>query len=221
MTNSLIYTPDENWSGNDSFTYNVTDNQGGTAIGKILITVNAVNDAPVLVDDGIVQSETDEDTSTSISLATLLAEFADVEGDSLSYAGIDTGPSNGSVTLDTANNSLVYTPAPDWNGEDSFTYNVTDNQGGTSTGTVQIQIAGLPDAPEAVDDGTVQSTIDEDTSANLSLGTLLAEFEDADGDILVYAGIETGPLNGSVTLDAASNLLVYTPDAGWSGQLHL
>ena len=48
---SFIYTPNANYFGTDSFTYQVADGRGGTALGTVNIVVNSVNDPPVAVDD--------------------------------------------------------------------------------------------------------------------------------------------------------------------------
>ena len=47
----VLYTPKPNWSGSDSFGYQLSDGAGGTAAGTVSISVTPVNDAPVAVDD--------------------------------------------------------------------------------------------------------------------------------------------------------------------------
>ena len=56
----MTYTPNANFNGTDTFTYEVSDGNGGTAQATVTITVNAVNDAPVAVDDTYT---TNEDTA--------------------------------------------------------------------------------------------------------------------------------------------------------------
>ena len=62
----VTYSPDTNYSGPDSFTYTASDGNGGTDVGTVTIAVNAVNDAPVAVDDDY---DVDEDAVLTIPAA--------------------------------------------------------------------------------------------------------------------------------------------------------
>src|SRR6056297_4367458 len=66
-------------------------------------------------------------------------------------ATLNTGPSNGTV-VQNADGSFTYTPDPDYNGPDSFTYDISDGNGGTDTATVNITVNPVNDDPNAVDD---------------------------------------------------------------------
>ena len=46
--NTISYTPGANYFGPDTFTYTVSDGHGGTATGTVTVTVQSVNDAPVV-----------------------------------------------------------------------------------------------------------------------------------------------------------------------------
>ena len=87
----------------------------------------------------------DEDTVIS---GTVVA--TDVDGDTLTFM-LDTGPSNGSVTVN-ANGTFDYTPDPDTNGTDSFTVLVDDGNGGSDVATVTVNVTPVNDAPIANDD---------------------------------------------------------------------
>ena len=65
------------------------------------------------------------------SAATSLTNDSDPDGDALTYAQTSV-PANGSVSFN-ADGTFTYTPNPDFNGSDSFTYEVTDADGATST----------------------------------------------------------------------------------------
>jgi len=47
-TNTIVYTPTANYNGSDSFAYRVNDGRANSAMATVTITVNSVNDAPVL-----------------------------------------------------------------------------------------------------------------------------------------------------------------------------
>src|SRR6056297_4186070 len=66
-------------------------------------------------------------------------------------ATLNTGRSNGTV-VQNADGFFTYTPNPDYNGPDSFTYDISDGNGGTDTATVNITVNPVNDDPNAVDD---------------------------------------------------------------------
>ncbi|MDQ5808581.1 MAG: Ig-like domain-containing protein, partial [Actinomycetota bacterium] len=81
---------------------------------------------------------TDEDTPRNITLTA-----TDPDGDALTFTITDQ-PDHGDLTGSAPN--LVYTPDPDFDGDDQFTYEVSDGRGGTDTQTVQIPITPDNDA---------------------------------------------------------------------------
>ncbi len=97
------------------------------------ITVTNVNDPPVAVADN---ATTPEDTPVTIDV---LNNDSDIDGDTLTVDSVTQGI-NGSVTNNGGN--VTYTPAPGFNGTDSFTYTISDGNGGTDTATVTVTITG-------------------------------------------------------------------------------
>ena len=129
---SFTYTPAANFNGTDSFDYTVEDGYGGSDTGTVSLTVNAVNDDPVASDDSI---STNEDTPITFDL---LANDSDVDLDSLDVASVSQG-ANGSVVIN-PDGTVTYTPDADFYGTDSFTYTVTDGQGGSDTASVDVTV---------------------------------------------------------------------------------
>jgi VCBS repeat-containing protein len=196
---SYSYVPDANFNGTDSFTYIVTDGNGGTATGTVSIDVAAVNDAPT-VEDGTA-SVAEDGVVTGQIVAT------DVDGDAVTFGLAEGGaPANGTVTVN-PDGSYSYVPNADFNGTDSFTYTVADGQGGIATGTITVEIASVNDAPVA---GEETAAGDEDT---VIAGQLAAT--DADGDVLAYA-LDAGPANGIVTLNFDGSY-TYVPNPDFNG----
>ncbi|HEY9750572.1 MAG TPA: tandem-95 repeat protein, partial [Allocoleopsis sp.] len=142
---SFRYTPNTNFNGSDSFTYTISDGNGGTASATVSITVAAVNDLPKALSDLLVVPAT---TSASISAATLLANDTDVDS-SLTIASV-TQPLNGSL-VSSPSGSYTYTPAASFNGNDSFSYTVSDGAGGLASATVNLIVAQNLDAGFSVD----------------------------------------------------------------------
>jgi VCBS repeat-containing protein len=127
---SFSYTPDADFSGVDSFTYHANDGLADSNVATVTITVNAVNDAPVAVDDP--GYTTDEDAPLNEAAPGVLGNDTDVEGDPLT-AVLDTGPANGTLTLN-ADGSFSYTPDADFAGVDSFTYHANDGNDSDTEG---------------------------------------------------------------------------------------
>ena len=85
---------------------------------------------------------TDEDTPVTVDV---LANDTDPAGGTLTLTGFSQ-PSNGTVEQ-AGESTLTYTPVADFNGEDGFTYTVTNEQGGSAQGVVAVTINAVNDAP--------------------------------------------------------------------------
>src|SRR5439155_1150246 len=113
---SFTYMPALNFNGIDSFTYKASDGQAQSDVATVTITVTPVNDAPVAANDD--SYTTAEDTQLTVSAPGVLANDSDVDGDALS-AVLVSNPTHGTLTLN-GDGSLVYMPALNFNGTDSF-----------------------------------------------------------------------------------------------------
>src|SRR5215813_3073723 len=202
---NVVFTPAANYNGPASFTYTTSDGHGGTATGTVNVNVAAVNDAPVAGADSVSGTE---DTPLVIAPATLLANDSDVDGDSLTITSVQ-GATHGTVAL--SNGNIVFTPAANYNGPASFTYTASDGHGGTTTGTVNVNVAAVNDAPVAGND-TVGAT--EDTPLVIAPATLLGNDSDADNDNLMITSVQ-GATHGSVALSNGN--VVFTPAANYNG----
>ena len=195
------YAPQTNFNGTDSFTYEVSDGNGGTDQATVTITVAPVNDDPVAIDDAVV---TTEDNAVNVAV---LTNDSDVDGDTLSVASATNG-SNGTTTVE-ADGTITYTPDADFNGTDSFTYTVSDGNGGTDTAAVAVTVSPVNDGPDAIDDVAATSV---DTAVNIGV---LGNDGDVDGDTLSVASATNGS-NGSTTVEA-DGTITYTPNASFTG----
>ncbi len=132
----IIYTPNPDWYGTDSFTYIVTDGNGGTDEGLVTVTITAVNDAPSAYDD---TATTQADTDVIIPV---LDNDDDPDADDLTVVST-TEPSNGTVTIN-ADNTITYTPDSGFtSGEDTFSYTISDGNDGSDTATVTITVSSV------------------------------------------------------------------------------
>lgn len=89
---------------------------------------------------------TDEDTPLSIPATGVLTNDTDADNDSLS-AAIVTPPSNAASFNLSADGSFNYTPSPDFNGVDSFTYRANDGEADSNIVTVTITVNPVNDEP--------------------------------------------------------------------------
>ena len=137
-----------NGTGYASFSFSVQDSAGAfdATPNTIRFDIAAVNDAPVANPDSVAATE---DTPVTIPVGTLLANDTDVDGNPLTITSVQDA-TNGTVSL--VNGNVVFTPVANYNGPASFSYTVSDGQGGTSTVTVTVNVGAVNDAPVAGND---------------------------------------------------------------------
>jgi hypothetical protein len=148
---SFSYDPEPDFCGTDSFTYVANDGQADSNVATVTITVDCVNDPPVADDD---TATTDEDTPITIDV---LANDSDVDGDSLTVDSV-TLPANGTATIN-PDGTITYTPDSNYYGPDTFSYTISDGNGGTNTADVEVTVTPMNDLPLAniseIDDATI------------------------------------------------------------------
>ncbi|MDH4190679.1 MAG: Ig-like domain-containing protein, partial [Betaproteobacteria bacterium] len=197
----FTYTPQANYYGADSFSYTANDGHGGTASATVSLTIEAVNDAPVAVADAFTLNE------DATIVGNVLANDSDAEGDALTVTTTGTiATAHGSVTM-AANGDFTYTPDANYHGSDEFTYEVSDAQGGLGSGTVDLTIASVNDAPVAVNDSL---STNENAVLTVSASDLLLNDTDIDGDALSVASIAGTSALGVSTV-FSGGVLTYNP----------
>ena len=137
---TFTYTPDEGYVGGDTFTYDVTDGQldaGNPVVETGTVTVNIGNQPPTPVDD-VTATFAGRDVSGNV-----LANDIDPDGDPLSVVLDGTPPTNGTVVL-SPDGSFTYSPDPGFTGEDTFTYEVTDGQAGSTPVVANVTVTVSP-----------------------------------------------------------------------------
>ena len=199
---NVVYTPAANYNGPDSFTFKANDGALNSNIATVTITVRAVNDVPVAVNDA---AATAEDTPVTIAV---LANDTDPDGDILTVTGVGV-PLHG-TTATNSDGTIAYTPAANYNGADTFTYTIADGHGGSATGTVAIVVTAVNDAPVAVDDSVTTS---EDVPVT---GNVLSNDTDVDSGTTLTARVVAGPAHGTLTLNPDGSF-AYAPAANFNG----
>ena len=206
---TVVYSPNLNYNGNDSFTYQVKDAAGALSnTATVAITINPVNDAPIANADF---ATTPEETPVSIPV---LVNDTDVDS-SLDPASlvVVANPLNGLAVVQPSTGMIEYTPKENFTGIDSFTYTVKDSEGAASAPvSVTITVSPVNDVPVAVND---QASTNENTPVDIDV---ISNDIDVDNDLTpVSVVITTNPIHGTVVLNPVTGLVTYTPEADFSG----
>ena len=165
---SFSYTPDADFAGSDSFTYQVSDGKGGIDLATVTLTGTPVNDPARAFSDSYA---TTAGTVLTVPAATgVLANDSDPEGDPFT-AELLTAASNGTVAL-AANGSFSYTPNAGFAGTDSFVYQVTGGDSATVTITV---------GPPALPTAGLVAQFESGASVTLGTGNTVTGWMDGSG----------------------------------------
>ena len=194
------YVSATNYSGPDSFTYQVTDANGCLSnTANVLISVNA---NPVATNTTV--------TATCQGIATSGSIISAVSGGSSPYIfSLVSGPSQAQSFSLSANGTYNYTPNATFAGpSDSFSFRATDQNGCISnTATITIPILANPISSNKTISAICQGTIMQSTVGNVSGGT----------PPYLYT-IVTGPTFGSATLvSPTSPTFNYSASGSFTG----
>ena len=215
---TLTFTPALNANGTATVSVRAVDS-GGTADGGVdrsapqtfVITLNSVNDAPTAQTDAVTAL-----VGRALPVS-VLANDSDPESDPIRIISF-TAPTNGTVRRE--GNNLIYTTRLLVAGSDSFTYTVTDDRGGTSTGTVQVTVVDqIAPTIQAVRlyygagsyvnaSGLVRGILPWNRLHRISI--VFSEGVTVDPNALSLVGID-GPYSMTFSYNAATRTATWTP----------
>jgi hypothetical protein len=140
VAGGISYAPAAGFVGTDTFTYAISDGNGGTAQAAVTVTVTAVqpppvNHAPIAVDDDV------NTTAANPVVVYVLRNDSDPDGDTLTI--VSATPGIRGRTQVNADGSVTYTPNIDWCGTDFFSYTIRDPGGLTATARAFVR-RGVP-----------------------------------------------------------------------------
>ena len=177
---TLLYRPTPNFVGEDVFEYTINDGRRGRASARVVVLVTAAqaNQDPVAYDATF-------DTQEEVAFRDTLPAF-DADGDDLTYSIVNQGTKGTAVITDATTNEFTYTPDPDANDQDSFTFRVYDGAAYSNEAIVTITIEPVNDAP--VITSAASTTATEDVPFSYT-----ATATDVDGDVIsfTFAGYPT------------------------------
>jgi subtilisin family serine protease len=198
---AIIRPLEPNWSGEETIHFIATDPGGLSSESAAVFAARTDYEPPVANDD---EATTPEDEPVEIDV---LANDRDPRGYPLRVIQFSR-PKHG-VAQAVSAGRVLYQPAANFNGDDSFTYTVNNGKDGMAMGLVKVKVLPVEDPPEAVADRAI--TV-EDTPVTIEV---LDNDTDPDGDSLSLLDF-TQPANGSVSLASDTNL-VYTPKPYFNG----
>ncbi len=214
---SFVFVPSANANGSQVFSYTVSDGSASDD-GDVTITINAINDAPVVANPIADQTIAEEG---SVNYTFPANTFNDVDGDTLTYT---TGTLPGWLTFDSNTRTFTGTAPTNFNGFVDITVTATDPSSASASDTFRLTVTPVNDAPVAVDD-TLYTT-NEDTTLNVSVaGGLLANDSDVDSTGLTVSQVNGQATNVGVPVTLAKGTLtvqangsfVFVPSANANG----
>lgn len=234
---TIIYSPPQDFSGTDQFTYQIADGKGGFSSGTVSVAVNGAANAPVFVGvNGNPSSEvitrTEGKVDPQVIVFDLNTWFTDPEGGVLNFSAVSANTANATVSVN--GNQMTLTIPPLRSGETAITVTATDPDFNSTSQVVTLDVTNTPDPPVLVNPFGSRS-VNEDQTITIDLSTI---FTDADGDVLTYsvnqlrgifspseADIANDPLVKSIDFVAGTPttppLLVITPEADQSGTVQI
>ncbi|MDF4976462.1 tandem-95 repeat protein, partial [Vibrio parahaemolyticus] len=202
VNGKLVFTPAENFNGDAEITYTVTDD-ALTDQATVKVTVNAVNDTPVVESNVADQTLAEDFTPYTIDLNTVFSDVDNVDGElKFSVSG------NSNIQVAIVNGIATITPTADWNGSETLTFTATDPSGESVSQTVDFTVTPVADI---VAD---KATVVEDTPTIIKvLGNDTFEGDNK----VVSLDAENGPKNGTVIVNN-DGTVTYTPDDNYVGK---
>ena len=201
---TFTYTPNFNFSGIDTFTYQVSDADGGIVSAVVSLNVALLNTAPVTTP--IATQSANDSTTVTIDTA---SHFSDPDGDALTYSvnGLPNGLSIDATTglISGTLGSSASTNGPNGSGVYTIAVTADDGHGGTVSQTFTLQVSNPPPT-------TSNSSVSTNENTPVS-GTLVAA--DVDGDALAFTTLQA-PAHGNLILNG-DGTFTYTPNFNFSG----
>ncbi len=222
---AILYTPNPDFFGDDTLTYEICDlnNDCTTAVINIRVD-NDTTDTPTAIDDPISVNE----DSTDNPIDVLDNDTFGGDGPSNSAITITIAPTNGTATVndnatpnDPTDDAILYTPNPDFFGDDTLTYEICDLNNDCTTAVINIRVDNdTTDTPAAIDDPI---SVNEDSTDN-PIDVLDNDTFGGDGPGTTAIAITIAPTNGTATVnnnatpnDPTDDVILYTPNPNFFG----
>lgn len=196
--NNFIYTPNAGFFGSDSFTYFFTTTSGISNTATITVSLANAYPAPVANNDAI--------SSPKNTAATIFPTTNDVlNGVTIRSVTVLSQPANGTATA--SGSSIIYTPAANFTGTNSFTYSIVVDGRTSNPATVTVTVTNA--TPVSITYEDIETTY-QNTPVTISV---------LDNDVIqgIYQSltVNSQPTRGVATV--SGNKIIYTPNTGFRG----
>ena len=222
---TVIYTPDPNYQGTDSFGYTMNDGEGGTSAATVNVTVTGADDAPIAYDDPSAGLLSVGEGST-ISIGVLANDLG--LGDEPLTVAVTSGPvfpgcpSAGTAVAvgspgPASGISINYTaPTDECGGAVTFDYTVTDFDGDADTATVTVTVTPVNDPPIARDDPDPPTiwTVLEDTLVPITLNVAANDTDEETAVVPASVAIVSCPA-GATCVANGDGTVDFSPPANY------
>ena len=213
----ILATPRAYFYGQAYFDYTVEDAAGASDTARVFVTVNPVNNAPEPVRDTVT---TDEDVPFVIAASDLLGNDIDRDNDLLTITSLTGFDYGGNATL-LDNGTILFEPNANFNGTGRFNYVVSDGEGGSAIGTVDVVINPVNDRPVARDDSyrsAAFSTVlrgTEDVALVIPIAELMKNDSDVESQALSFENVSNP---GDGVIEIVGGNVVFPPDQDFWGE---
>src|SRR5215203_4688493 len=203
---TVSYTPNEGFTGQDTFTYVVNDLTADSNEATVTVTVQAPPNKPPTAQAG----------STSVVQGTpkdIKLNATDPDTDDKLQFSIVNGPQNGQLgEINQESGTVSYTPNEGFTGQDTFTYKVNDGTVDSEPIQDTITVQAPPNKPPTAQAGS--TSVVQGTPKDIKLNAT-----DPDTDDKLQFSIVNGPQNGQLgEINQESGTVSYTPNEGFTGQ---
>ncbi|MFI8380502.1 Ig-like domain-containing protein, partial [Leeuwenhoekiella sp. NPDC079379] len=211
---SYTYTPNTDFIGDDTFTYQICDGGSPQACDTASVYIQVVPLETTQNDPPVANADTNT-TEVGVSIdGNVLSNDFDPDGDPITVTS-NTNPANGTVVVN-PDGSYTYTPGPGFVGEDSFEYTVCDNGNPQACDSAIVIINVIPDAGNITNanDDAYFGEMNESISGNVLDNDTDPEGQTQSVDVALSPA--NGPANGTVVINA-DGTFIYTPDTDFAG----
>lgn len=207
---SLVrYTPNSGYRGVDTFSYVLRDSNGGQATATVTVTVDDINNPPVVTDDAYdINRNSQNNNLPVLANDTTLPDV----GETLRIVAVTIPNHGGQVSIVNNGATLRYTPPSGYSGTELFQYTAADSRGAEATGNVQITVGQFNSTPVPEND---QYSVEQNSIGNV-LQVLVNDF-DPDFNVLTIVATGSTSSGGTVTIAADGKSLTYAPPRPFLG----
>lgn len=161
-SNTILYTPNANYVGDDQVTYVIQDSEGATATATARISISSLDVTTTQAINDFIEADINQNVSISV-----LENDLNDDNLNIRISAIDTSQSVGSFTINSNETHIEYTPPLEFNGVDFATYTLTDSTGSIeSSAKVSIRLSFPSDTIRSLD--VITQLTQDDTNTFVS-----------------------------------------------------